>query len=126
MRPLLCLAVCVSSMREAVRRQWFPRLIPACPQPDADLGFVLALPVWDTSGIFVLVEDKQVDGRIFATTAPPMPHRRLLLDLVGAPAGSDACVYVRDLPWPLADGVTIQHWTMVTLSPFNLPATTSP
>ena len=110
---------CVSSMREATRRQWFPRLIPACPQPDTALGFVLALPAWDTSGIFVLVEDKRVDSRIFAATAPPIPHRRLLLDLVGAPAGSDACVYVRDLPWPLADGVTIQldHGDLVSIQP---------
>ena len=109
----------MSSGREAARRQWFPRLIAAYPQPDAEIGFVLAMPVWDTTGIFVLVEDRRADGRIFATTAPPMPNRRLLLDLVGAPEGSDACVYVRDLPWPLVDEVTIQldHGDLVSIQP---------
>ena len=32
----------VSSSREIARRQWFPRLIAAHPQPDAEIGFVLA------------------------------------------------------------------------------------
>ncbi|CAE7269223.1 R1 [Symbiodinium microadriaticum] len=44
----------------------FDCLLPAVPQPDTAFGSVLAVPPWDRRGSHVLVDSRQVDGRLFA------------------------------------------------------------
>ena len=46
-------------------------------------------------------------NRIFAAVAPPRAHRQLLLGLLDVPVPADACLYVRDTPWPLGHEVEV-------------------
>ena len=89
------------------------------PQPDTDLGFVLALPAWDTSRIFVLVEDRRVDSKFFCRTGAC--YWTLLVRLWGPTLVSMFATYRG--PWPT--GLPF-NWTTVTLSPYNRPAMTLP
>ena len=98
----------LSSTRDAARRHIFPRLFPASHQPAAAPCQVIAAPAWDSSGVFVLVENGFAGNRLFAALAPPLSHRRLLLGLLDAPVPFDTYVYVRDTPWPLGNDVTVQ------------------
>ncbi|CAE7233843.1 unnamed protein product [Symbiodinium necroappetens] len=56
----------LSDTRHSVTDLYFDCLLPAVPQPDTAFGSVLAVPHWDRRGSHVLVDSRQVDGRLFA------------------------------------------------------------
>ena len=109
----------IQALRDERRRQWFPRLIPVSHQPYPDTGIVLALPPWEGPNVTILVHNGFAANRVFAAVAPPLPQRHLLLGMVGLPAHHEAHVYVKDLPWPLTDGITValEHGDIVSIQP---------
>ena len=56
----------ISETRNSATDMYFDCLLPAIPQPDTAFGSVLAVPPWDRQGSHVLVDSRQVDGRLFA------------------------------------------------------------
>ncbi|CAE7643945.1 unnamed protein product [Symbiodinium sp. CCMP2592] len=108
-----------ASARDPQRRQWFPRLIPASQQTKPGYAILLALPPWDGPGVGIVI-DNAVDPRgIFAILAPPRPQRHHFLVLAGLAQRQNVHVYVRDMPWPLAEGneLTVDHGDTISIQP---------
>ncbi|CAE7375700.1 unnamed protein product [Symbiodinium sp. CCMP2456] len=69
----------VSSARDSAASVFFDSLTPVGPQPDCGFVALLAMPEWDDQGSVILVDARQVDGRIFALTLPCHCKRSSLL-----------------------------------------------
>ncbi|CAE7244695.1 unnamed protein product [Symbiodinium sp. CCMP2592] len=95
-----------------------PRLLPVSHQHRHDVGFLLALPLWDTSRIVVLFHDLVNGGRLYAEAVPPLPSRTDLLACSGYEGDEPHLVFIRDSVWPLASAhtVTLRHGDLVTVT----------
>ncbi|CAE7033290.1 HERC4 [Symbiodinium sp. CCMP2592] len=110
----------ISHARSEPHATWFPRLLPVSHQPHSGSAFVLALPPWDGPGVPVLIENG-FEHRFFVAEVPPLSQRHDFLAFVALPEGAETHVYVRDMPWPLLDGIAIQAHPgdLVSIQPAN-------
>ncbi|CAE7233488.1 unnamed protein product [Symbiodinium sp. CCMP2592] len=79
----------------------YPHLVSVWPQPSDEWATVLALPCWTDSADIVVLDLRQVDGRLFATTCAPVVMRGSLFDL--ADVADDGSWQVVAFGRPLVD-----------------------
>ena len=91
----------LQAARPALRRQRFPTLLPAQPQPVQDHGLLISLPHW-TEEVFAAFDCSQINGAVYTAAVATRVDRATLLATAGFAATSDIEVYVGDLIGPLA------------------------
>ncbi|CAE7331891.1 unnamed protein product [Symbiodinium sp. CCMP2592] len=72
----------VQEARNEDQSLYFDTLLPVEPQPDNRFACILSLPEWATTLCHVLVDLRQVDGRLFSIVVPDRLSRASLLALV--------------------------------------------
>ena len=96
----------VAAARSPDPKQRFPRLLPVDQQSSETYGQLIAMPVWDHSGVIVLI-DCRLDNRVFAIDVPPRIRLQDILRFADLPDDAAALVYHRDVPWPVPADVWI-------------------
>ena len=71
------------------------------PQPCSAFALTVCLPEWPFAGAIVVIDSRDVNGRIFAVQVIGHLCRLDFLQLAGISDDSDADVFFRDLPWAL-------------------------
>ena len=88
----------VQRSRSRERAINFPRLIPACPQPQVGDGVLLACPIWSlataTSKRQICIDCSGVDGRVYTTLAPSYVQGADLPVLASLPSNLRYSVFV--------------------------------
>ncbi|CAE7407481.1 unnamed protein product, partial [Symbiodinium microadriaticum] len=98
----------VNAHRRPFMRESFPELIPADPQPLSGVGFVLAVPAWNSRAIWICADTSYVDGRVFAHEGPAYANKPQLQALVSLPPNLELSIFVGDSGEPLADEAFVQ------------------
>ena len=96
----------VTAARSPDPKQRFPRLLPVDQQSSETYGQLIAMPVWDHSGVIVLI-DCRLDNRVFAIDVPPRVRLQDILRFADLPDDAAVLVYHRDVPWPMPADVWI-------------------
>ena len=97
----------VQTCRDQHIRAFFPSLLPVQPQPDARWAVLLAVPTWPCVSVPVCLSLESFDERLFATHAPAVVDKALLLQLAGLAPVADVDVYPAGRDRPLSDGEDI-------------------
>ena len=79
----------------------FPVVVPVFPQPDERFATFVAVPAWPATCLTVLVDARQVDGRLFAVGMPAKVDFASVLAIADFPATVEVQLYFRDMPWPV-------------------------
>ena len=69
----------ISATRDSESAIWFDELVPTNPQIDTSFGTLLAVPSWADAVNFVLVDARDIDGRVFAAVFPDRLNRASIL-----------------------------------------------
>ena len=85
----------------------FDRLIPAIPQPDSTFGAILAVPSWASDISIVLVDLREIDGRLFAFEIRGRLNKASLLQQVGLSGATEVEVLLHGR---VLDPHTWQHF----------------
>ena len=93
--------------RSGLSRQLFPTLYSVHPQPDVRWGLVVAAPLWLATRVIICLDLTLIDGRIFATVAPPDLDKHILLNMAGLSGGVNVEVYVADQTEPAVYGAEL-------------------
>ena len=112
----LCL---VHAAREPAAAERFPILHPVHPQPCRQAALLLARPTWDSLGVHVLLDCREVGGSFFALLVPPRITRQALLSAAGLEATDALSMFVRTMPWPMPEGYPFElgHGDLVQVVP---------
>ena len=97
----------IDACRSATSRGFFPTLYPVCPQPDVRWGLVVAAPSWLSTRVILCLDLTLIDGRIFATVAPPDLDKHILLNLAGLSGAASVDVYLADQTDPVEYGAEL-------------------
>ena len=101
----------LQEVRDQAHRHLYPSLVVADPQPHQGSGVVLALPAWVEHDTVVIFDLAEYDGRQFASSAPAMASKAVLLQLCEVELDR-ADVYIGNSNVPLAEE-TVPLWTGV-------------
>ena len=109
----------INAAREPGARLCLPRLIAAHPQSVPGVGVLVAAPAWEPTGALVLLDCTRVNGGLFVLQLPSRLQRQAILDAAGLGSGPELEVYLKDLPWPLPQGasVDVTHGDVVVVVP---------
>ena len=97
----------IDDYRSSAGRSLFPVLHPVHPQPDVRWGLVVATPLWLSSRVVLCLDLTLLDGRIFATVAPPDLDKHILLNMAGLSGGAPVEVYLPDVAEPVEYGAEL-------------------
>ena len=106
----------INAARNPARRQHFPRLIAAHPQPCPGSGFVLAVPQREGQGAWVCLDTSSIDGRVFVAKGPAYATRVQLQTLANLPPNLRLRVCVGFAEDPLDDAAVLHMFDGVTVS----------
>ena len=101
----------LQDVRDQAHRHLYPSLVVADPQPHQGSGVVLALPAWVEHDTVVFFDLAEYDGRQFASSAPAMASKAVLLQMCEV-EHDRADVYIGNSNVPLAEE-TVPLWTGV-------------
>ncbi|OLQ10207.1 hypothetical protein AK812_SmicGene6142 [Symbiodinium microadriaticum] len=93
--------------RSRAGREMFPELYPVHPQPDVRWGLAVAAPSWLSTRVILCLDLTLIDGRIFATVAPPELDKHILLNMAGLSGGAMVDVYLADQAEPVEYGTEL-------------------
>ena len=97
----------IDGCRSSIGRSFFPTLHPVHPQPDVRWGLVVATPSWLSKRVVLCLDLTLIDGRIFATVAPPDLDKHILLNMAGLSGGAPVEVYIADGAEPVEYGAEL-------------------
>ena len=97
----------VEQARDADEHRRRSRLVAVHPQPRWQQICLLALPTWQYPGTVILIDNRLVDGGLFAIQVPHFLLRDEVLRLAGVEDTPEHLVFSGDVPWPCLDGVRI-------------------
>ena len=105
--------------RSVTRNEIAPRPCTVRPQPDTAFLSLLMLPAWPIENCLVLVDGRNMDGRIFALDIARIVDRRSLLVAASYDPRLPSLVYIRDSPWPMREDAVSPLYTgdLVTVCP---------
>ena len=105
--------------RSATRNGIAPKPCTVRPQPDTSFFCLLMLPAWPIENCLILVDGRNMDGRIFALDVARIVDRRSLLAAASYDPRLPSLVYIRDSPWPMRDDAVSPLYTgdLVTICP---------
>ena len=112
---------------DTCRGSWFKSLFPGLvavqPQPDARWAVCLMIPAWAQERVMVCLDLTLVDGRIFASDAPPVTDLFSLLNLAGFAGGAAIEVYIAGSSDPIDAGadIRLETGTCITYVPAGNP-----
>ncbi|CAE7252377.1 CFDP2, partial [Symbiodinium sp. CCMP2456] len=97
----------VAQLRQGDAHRRRPRLVAVFPQPRARQISALALPHWPYTGVAVLIDKRIAPISTFAIVLPHRLTRDAILVAAGVAEGTECCVYLKDVPWPITDDVQV-------------------
>ncbi|CAE7621446.1 unnamed protein product [Symbiodinium sp. CCMP2592] len=95
----------------------FEFILPACPQPQVGHGCILALPLWAAAKTIVLLDSRQVDGRIFSLVLDPWMQWGSFLLQSGLGGRESITVHVRNRLALPERPLTFEQGDLVTVLP---------
>ena len=109
----------VDTCRAQDMRQWFPNLVPAYPQPDPRVAYLISSPMWLSESVTVCVDLTLVDGRVFAACLPALTDKHFLLNLAGLSGAAEIDLYIPGQAEALEYGVDVfvHHGMSITFVP---------
>ena len=96
---------CNRRSRPAESALVFESLLPVDPQPAHDFVCLLAFPEWAAAGPLILVDARQVDGRLFCCEMQGALSRSSFLLQIGVEDRPGLCITVAGYEWPLGTDV---------------------
>ena len=113
----------VSSARAPDDVLRLPMLCEVFPQPQVSHALCIATPSWETQGPIVVLDSRNINGRLFALQVGSRVDRAGLLIAAQLDSVEDIDVYIGSQPWPIPDNhfVTLFYDELVLLAQANAP-----
>ena len=109
----------VQRARAPERREGYPALIPAAPQPLLDFALFVALPAWVTESAVVFFDCSRIDQGVFAAKVSLRLNRESLLLAAGLPTDMPVKLFVHGLLHHLTRGqiITLRNGMTISVVP---------
>ncbi|CAE7485179.1 unnamed protein product [Symbiodinium sp. CCMP2592] len=107
----------VQEARNEDQSLYFDTLLPVEPQPDNRFACILSLPEWATTLCHVLVDLRQVDGRLFSITLPDRLSRASLLASVALADAPRLRIFLADRLLPAEGDIVPENGGLITFVP---------
>ncbi|CAE7696770.1 unnamed protein product [Symbiodinium sp. CCMP2592] len=107
----------IQEARNEDQSLYFDTLLPVEPQPDNRFACILSLPEWATTLCHVLVDLRQVDGRLFSITLPERLSRASLLAFVALADAPRLRIFLADRLLPAEGDIVPENGGLITFVP---------
>ena len=94
----------INEARFPERRDLYPRLLPAAPQPLEGVGIVLGMPLWADTLHVACFDARGFGNRLWAVVVPEQINRESLLAFAGLQSETNVEIYVGSSWVPLRPG----------------------